>query len=46
MSYLNRVKPTNTYVAYSVESIRTLCFYLTSDGYEYIASPVNLLEVE
>ena len=46
MMYLKRVERTGLVRAFAVELESTLCFYLGVDGLEYIAVPVNTLEIE
>jgi len=46
MSYLNRVNPTDDIRAFPVNYLHTLCFYMCTAVFEYIALPVNTLEVE
>jgi len=46
MSYLSKVRLTNQIRAFTVESVRMPCFYIDNAGCEYIATPINMLEVE
>ena len=46
MRYLDRVRQIDVPRAFSVDSLSTLCFYITAQEQEYIASPINDLETE
>ncbi|KAK3909735.1 Halomucin [Frankliniella fusca] len=46
MSYISKVVKTDNVIAVNVNSICNLCFHFEMDDSEYIATPVNNLEVE
>ncbi|KAK3916204.1 Halomucin [Frankliniella fusca] len=46
VSYLNKVTPTNEIRAFPVNSIKSACLYMPLDTAEYMALPINNLEVE
>ena len=46
LSYLNRVVPTGVVRAFPLEAISQLCFLIRVGGKDYIACPVNDLEIE
>jgi hypothetical protein len=44
--YLNKVTPTNQICAFPVELIQCMCVYMMVGDSEYVAVPVNTLEIE
>ncbi|KAK3919913.1 Halomucin [Frankliniella fusca] len=46
LPHLNKVSPQNGFHVFPVESIRSMCIYMSFDDKEYISLPVNNLEVE
>lgn len=46
ISHLSKVTPTDTYVAFTPDSLTCDCVYLEVEDDEYICCPVNTLEVE
>lgn len=46
LSYLSQVRSTGNWVAFDIQYIDSLCFYMVIDGREFIAEPINSLEKE
>jgi len=44
--YLDKVSPTDTLCAVTVDCIQFVCLYMSIDQNEYMCTPVNSLEIE